>query len=303
MAVDKNAMALYVKVVENNSFSKAARRESVPISTVSRKISDLEKELGVRLLERSTRRLRMTEIGQEYYERCRRGLEEFEAANLLATDRQAEVSGRLRVSLPPSLSDTIMVPIIELFRERYPQVIVHCLVTDRHVDHIADGIDLSLRVGPLSDSSLIARRLSRYRSVLVASPDYIKREGEPSHPGELSDHCIVAFSRWNAAIRWALHRGDDTQRIALEPKIVINDYVGVQRAVIDGQGISEIPSIICGEALKQGRLIEVMTDWRFEAVSMAAIYPSNRQLSRTVRLFRDFLSETFENFAAYAKKA
>ena len=106
MNIDKNAMALFVKVVENNSFSKAARREGVPVSTVSRKVMDLEKALDVRLLERSTRKLRLTETGQDYYERCRRGLEEFEAANLLITDQQAEVSGRLRISVPPSLSSS-----------------------------------------------------------------------------------------------------------------------------------------------------------------------------------------------------
>jgi DNA-binding transcriptional LysR family regulator len=303
MATDKNAMALYVKVVENHSFSKAAQREGVPISTVSRKISDLEKELGVRLLERSTRQLRMTEIGQEYFEHCRRGLEEFEAANLLVTDRQAEVSGRLRISVPPSLSDIIVVPMIEIFRELYPQVIIHCLVTDRHVEHIADGVDLSLRVGELRDSSLVARRLLRYRSVLVASPDYINREGEPAHPRELAKHCVAAFSRWDTTVRWALQQGDDTQRLIVEPKIALNDYLGVQRAVIDGQGISEIPSIICGEGLKDGRLVEVMSDWQFEPVTIAAIYPSNRNPSRVVRLFRDFIIEKFESFAPHANTA
>ena len=115
--IDKNAMALYVKVVENNSFSRAAEREGVPVSTVSRKISELEKALGVRLLERSTRRLRMTEIGQDYYERCRRGLEEFETANLMVIDQQAEVSGRLRLSVPPSLSDVVIIPLIEADRK------------------------------------------------------------------------------------------------------------------------------------------------------------------------------------------
>ena len=300
MAADKNAMALYVKVVENKSFSKTAQREGVPLSTVSRKLSDLEKELGVRLLERSTRQLRMTEIGQEYYERCRRGLEEFEAANLLATDRQADVSGRLRISVPPSLSGNIVMPLIEAFRLVHPKVMIHCLVTDRHVDHIADGIDLSVRVGALKDSSLVARSLLRYRSVLVASPGYLKGIDGPAHPSELAEHCLVAFSRWDTTVSWTLERGDDMQKITIEPRIATNDYVGVQKAVTDGQGISEIPSIVCGEDLKNGRLVEVMPNWQFVPVTIAAIYPSNRNLSRVVRLFRDFLVEQFENFAPHA---
>jgi DNA-binding transcriptional LysR family regulator len=275
----------------------------MPISTVSRKISDLEKSLGVRLLERSTRQLRMTEIGQAYYELCRRGLEEFEAANLLITDRQAEVSGRLRISVPPSLSDIIVIPMIEMFQALYPKVSVNCLVTDRHIDHISDGIDLSLRVGELRDSSLVARRLLRYRSILVASPEYLMRAGAPKHPRELSLHGMVAFSGWDSTLRWVLQKGAETHRVNVEPRIAINDYAGVQRAVIDGLGISEIPSIVCGEGLKDGRLVEVMPDWQFAPVAIAVVYPSNRNLSRVVRLFRDFCVDQFEGLTPNAKKA
>ena len=296
-------MALFVKVVENNSFSKAARREGVPASTVSRKIMDLEKALDVRLLERSTRKLRLTETGQDYYERCRRGLEEFEAANLLITDQQAEVSGRLRISVPPSLSEVIIIPMIKAFQEEYPKVIVQCLVTDRRVDHISDGVDVSLRVGELTDSSLVARRLLRYRSVLVASPNYLEKAGTPKHPTELPAHGLVAFSNWDKTVRWELEKGDETQRIDLEPRIAINDYAGIQRAVIDGLGISEIPSIVCGMALKDGSLVEVMPDWQFAPTTIAAIYPSNRNLSRVVRLFRDFWVERIPSMAPNAKLA
>jgi DNA-binding transcriptional LysR family regulator len=301
--IDRNAMALFVKVVENNSFSQAARREGVPVSTVSRKIMDLEKTLGVRLLERSTRKLRLTEIGQDYYERCRRGLEEFDAANLLITDQQKEVSGRLRISTPPSLSDIIIIPMVEAFQNEYPKVIVQCLVTDRHVDHFSDGVDLSLRVGEFGDSSLVARRLLRYRSVLVAAPEYLEKAGTPRHPTELPLHGLVAFSRWDTTVRWDFVKGTETEKIEIKPRVAINDYLGIQRAVIDGLGISEIPSIICGMALKDGRLVEVMPDWQFAPTTIAAIYPSNRNLSRVVRLFRDFCVEQFPRLVPTAKLA
>ena len=292
--IDRNAMGLYVRVVENNSFSKTAQREGVPVSTVSRKISDLEKALGVRLLERSTRRLRMTEIGQDYYERCRRGLEEFETANLMVTDQQAEVSGRLRLSVPPSISDVVIIPLIEEFQVLYPNAIVNCLVTDRHVNHIEDGIDISLRVGDLKDSSLVARRLLRYRSVLVASPGYLKRAGAPSHPNELPLHALVAFSRWEPTVTWLLENNGETYKVNVQSRIVINDYTGVQSAVINGLGISEIPAIICGQKLQDGSLVEVMPEWQFAPVTLSAIYPSNRNLSRLVRLFKDFCVERIE---------
>jgi len=301
--IDKNAMALYVKVVENNSFSRAAEREGIPVSTVSRKISELEKALGVRLLERSTRRLRMTEIGQDYYERCRRGLEEFETANLMVSDQQAEVSGRLRLSVPPTLSDVVVIPLIEAFQGFYPNAIVNCLVTDRHVNHIEDGIDISLRVGDLKDSSLVARRLLRYRSVLVASPGYLQRAGVPSHPNELPLHGLIAFSRWEPAVTWVLENNGETHKVNVQPRIAINDYAGVQSAVINGLGISEIPQILCGTDLQDGRLIEIMPEWQFSPVTLSAVYPSNRNLSRLVRLFKDFCVEHIEALAPHVKFA
>ncbi len=263
---------------------------------------DLEKPLDVRLLERSTRKLRLTEIGQDYYERCRRGLDEFGAANLLITDQQKEVSGRLRISVPPSLSD-IIVPMVEAFQKEHPKVIVQCLVTDRHVDHSSDGVDLSLRVSELGDSSLVARRLLRYRSVLVASPDYLEKVGTPKHPTELPLHGLVAFSRWDTTVRWELEKGEETEKVEVQTKIAINDYAGIQRAVTDGLGISEIPSIVCGMAFKDGRLVEVMPDWQFAPTTIAAIYPSNRNLSRVVRLFRDFCVEQFPSLTPNAKFA
>ena len=296
-------MALFVKVVENKSFSRAAQGENVPVSTVSRKISQLEGALGTRLLERSTRQLRTTEIGQDYYERCRRGLEEFDTANLMVTDRQAEVSGRLRLSVPPSISDVIVVPLIEAFQAQYPKAIVNCLVTDRHINHIEDGIDLSLRVGDLKESSLVARRLLRYRSVLVASPAYLERAGVPSHPDELSLHALVAFSRWEPTVTWSLEHLGEAYKVNLQPRLVMNDYTGVQRAVIDGHGISEIPSIICGQSLCDGRLVEVMPQWTFAPVALSAVYPSNRNVSRIVRLFKDFCVERIEALVPYGKLA
>ncbi len=299
--IDKNAMALYVKVVENHSFSKTAQRENVPVSTVSRKISELEKALGVRLLERSTRQLRMTEIGQDYYERCRRGLEEFETANLMVTDQQARVSGRLRVSVPPSISDVLIIPLIDAFQAIYPNVIVSCLVTDRHVNHIEDGIDISLRVGDLQESSLVARRLLRFRSVLVASPDYIEKAGAPGHPNELALHAVIAFSGWEPSITWELENNGATHKISVQPRIAINDYAGVQGAVISGLGISEIPSLVCGQHLRDGRLVEVLPGWQFAPNTLSVVYPSNRNLSRLVRLFKDFCVERIGALVSNAK--
>ena len=291
---DKNAMAQYVKVVEAGSFSKAAAREGVPVSTLSRKIAELEKALGVRLLERSTRQLRMTDIGQDYFELCRRGLTEFEAADALMTDRRTEISGRLRISIPPSMSDLVIVPLFAAFQKVYPKVMVHCLVTERYVDHIADGVDVSLRVGHRNDSSLVAPTVAILRPRLVASPGYLVGIQALTHPHQIAPHVNVAFSRWERPVQWTLCCGDDTVQVKPEPRLVLNDYAGVQQGVVDGLGISEVPSFICEAALNDGRLVEVLPEWRFATIPMAATYPSNRYLSPLVRAFKDFCAEYFD---------
>jgi len=289
--IDRNAMALYVKVVENHSFSETARRENVPVSTVSRKIAELENELGVKLLERSTRQLRMTEIGQDYYEHCRRGLEEFEMANLLVNNRQREVSGTLRISVPPNLSDVIVAPLVTAFQAHYPNVLFRILVANRNMHLIADGIDLALRVGELDDSSMVARPLLRYRHLLVASPEYLNKAGQPKHPNELNDHPLITFSHWFEEPSWSLTNGTKVEELIVKPRLSINEYNGIQRTVLDGFGIGEIPSIICNQQLETGKLTEVMPAWRFKPVTLSAIYPSRQNLSRLVSLFKEFCIE------------
>jgi len=251
---DKNAMALYVRVVEAGSFSKAASREGMPVSTLSRKIAELEEVLGVRLLERSTRRLRMTDIGQDYFELCRRGLTEFEAADALMTDRRTEVSGRLRISIPPSMSELVILPLVTAFQKLHPKVVVHCLVTERYIDHIADGIDLSLRVGHRNDSSLVAPIVATVRPRLVASPGYLAGVEALTHPQQIVPHVHVAFSRWERPLLWVMSRGDDTVQVKPEPRLVLNDYAGVQQGVLGGLGISEVPA-------SSAKLRCAMVDW------------------------------------------
>ena len=296
MNTDKNAMALYVRVVEAGSFSKAAAREGVPVSTVSRKIAELEKALGVRLLERSTRQLRMTEIGQGYFESCRRGLTEFEAADSLVSQRQVEISGRLRISIPPSMSDLAVVPLISAFQQRYPKVTVHCLVTERYIDYIADGIDLSIRGGQPShrDSSVVARTVAVQRPRLLASPGYLARIEPVTRPEDVAAHVQLAFARWERSQAWTLSRAHESVRIEPEPRLVLNDYAGVLQGLVSGRGVSELPSFLCQAALQQGRLVELLPEWRFASVKLSVAFPSNRNLSPLVRAFKDFCVSYFE---------
>ncbi|HHJ16221.1 MAG TPA: LysR family transcriptional regulator [Gammaproteobacteria bacterium] len=300
MPLDLNAMALFVKVVEHKSFSAASRHLSVPISTVSRKVSELEKALGVRLLERSTRRLRLTELGQDYYAYCRRGLEEIETGTLMLNERQAEISGILRLSVPPGLSDRLIVPLVSAFQAVYPAVTIRILITERHVDFIQDAVDLALRVGELEDSSLVARPLIRYRHVLVSTPGYLEASGTPVHPRDLQAHRMITFGGWFDNVSLKLMNNGSVHTMHVKGVLALNDYAGILCAIEAGQGIAEIPSIICGEALRSGRLVEVMPDWRLPPTILSAVYPCNRNLSRIVRLFKDFCVEHVDALSPHA---
>ena len=192
--MDLNALVIFAKVVEAGSFSEAAKRLSMPVSTVSRRIAELESELGLRLLERSTRNLRLTESGVEILEHARRGVEVGETVSAIVSDRVTNVSGLVRLSTPPSVSDTLVAPLICQFQQTYPNVRVQVLVTERMVDHIAEGIDLVFRLGVMKDSSLVARKVLTYRHQLVASPSYIAQHDTPRTPQDLLQHRLFAFS-------------------------------------------------------------------------------------------------------------
>lgn len=287
MTPDLNAMALFVRVVEYKSFTETSRRLGVPISTVSRKISELEKTLNVRLIERSTRKLRLTELGMDYYQFCRRGLEEFETGILMINDRQSEVSGTLRISIPPNIADVLVMPMVCAYQNAYPNTAVKILVTERYVDLIEDGVDIALRVGKLKDSGLIARRLLEYRHLLVASPGYIQTHGEPQHPAELVSHQLITFGGWHGQLSWNLECEEKRHSLVIDSSLSINEISGIQYAAEAGQGIAEIPAFICAAAIQKGTLVEVMPTWHFSPTTLSVIYPSNRNTSRLVRLFMD----------------
>ena len=192
---DLNALVVFAKVVEANSFSEAARRLQMPISTVSRRIAELEDELGVRLLDRSTRNLRLTELGAEVLEQAIRGAELSEAVDNIISNRLSKVCGTLRLSAPPTISDTLLTPIVTAFQAAYPDVRIQIFVTDRQIDHIAEGVDLAFRLGVLRDSSLVARKVLAYRRLLVASPGICRAAGRPKR---LRTCSIIRCSRSGA---------------------------------------------------------------------------------------------------------
>jgi len=288
---DLNALMVFAKVVEANSFSEAARRLAMPTSTVSRKVAALEDRLGVRLLERSTRKLRLTDIGAEIFEHALRGVEVSDAIARIVSNQRGEISGTLRLSTPPSISDSLLAPLVTAFQASYPGVRVRIMVTDRHVDHITEGVDIAFRVGQMANSALTARTLVRYRHRLLASPDYLQRHEPPAHPQDLHKHRLLAFSFWSPEHSWhfeAAGRGANGITVSFQPYLAMNDYAGLATALVSGAGIGDLPPIVQPSIIEDGRLVEVMPEWRFRPLDLSLVHLGNRHIPQIVRLFKTF---------------
>lgn len=290
--VDLNALSIFARVAEMLSFSKAARGLGMPISTVSRRIADLEDELGVRLLERSTRQLRLTEIGAEVLREARRTFEVGEAVGAIVSNRLAEIKGSISLSAPPSIADSLLAPLLSRFQAAYPGVAVRVMVTDRFVDHISEGADMAFRVGTLKDSALVAKPLLTYRHQLVASPDYLARTGKaPRHPKDLHVHRLLTFGHATPDQRWVFRRGDETATTTIQPVLAMNDYAGLAAALAAGVGIGELPPIVRPDFMASGKLVEVMPSWRLRTETLSMVHLSARHVARPLRAFMDFAAQ------------
>lgn len=289
---DLDALVIFAKVAEAKSFSEAARGLKMPVSTVSRRVADLEGQLGVRLLERSSRSLRLTDIGVEFLDHARRTAEISQAVEALASNKLSTVSGQLNLSAPPSIAETLLVPLITAFQAAYPEVYVHVFVTDRYVDHVSEGIDLVFRRGDLKDSSLVARKLLTYRHQLVASPAYLSSRDMPRIPQDLLKHRLLGFSDRRPHSAWTLRsRAGEVETVSFSPYMSMNDYAGLAAALLAGKGIGDLPPLVRPDLMLNGALVEVMPDWRFRASDLSLVHLGNRHLSRPVRVFKEFAAD------------
>lgn len=283
-----NAVALFVKVIQYGSFSETARRTNVPVATVSRQIKELEKDLGVRLLERSTRYLRLTNAGAKFLEYANQGVEAFETG-LSTIDRyQLDISGTLRLSLPPGF-----VPwrkLLQDFQSEYPQVNIELYVTERRVDLIEDGIDVALRIGKIKEGAMV-KKLGEYRHLLVASPVLLSKYGNPSQPEHLLK---MPCASWKAPIDskcWQL--GDSI--IQLNSFFQVNDYLHLLELALSGKCVTELPPFLAQDYIAHNQLQQILTSYPLPLSELNLLYPSRRQLSRLVRTYVDFCSEWIVN--------
>ena len=282
--MDLDGIAVFVKVVQAGSFSQAAKLLKMPNSTVSAKVADLEKSLGVTLLQRTTRKLRLTDAGESYFRRCLRALEELQAAeNELATER-GETKGVLRVTAPVELGRSVLPPVLDVLMKRYPAIEIDLVITNRLTDLIAENIDVAVRAGSLKDSGLIARRFVLGQFGLWASPDYLKENSVPRNPSELKEHDCLRFAPFIGR-KLQLTNGRERAPIALAGRITADDFETLRALAVRGWGIALLPSFLCAEEVKERKLVSVLPNWRGESVSISLVYPAQRFVSPKIRAF------------------
>jgi DNA-binding transcriptional LysR family regulator len=287
---DLNEVMIFTRVVEAQGFTAAARALGVPKSTVSRKVAELEQRLGVPLLVRTTRSLHLTEPGSLYYERCARIVAELDDAERAVRDLRATPKGTLRVTAPVDFALLRLGEVVTAFTRKYPEVDLVLGLTPRRVDIVAEGYDLALRAGVLTDSSLVARKLVDDMIVLVASPSYLKRRGTPQTPAELAAHDCIVYGKEPRTV-WKLQSGGRTTELRIKARICADEFGFVQLAAISGGGIAMAPLFACEHELGRKQLVRVLPDYNLGGGSLFVVYPSARSLSAAARAFVEMISE------------
>lgn len=293
MLPDLNEIAVFTRVVQAGSFTRAARELGMPKSTVSRKVSELEARLGAQLLRRTTRKLSLTDVGTAYYERCARIVAELDDADRTVTQMQDGPRGLLRVTAP--LHFGWVGGVVAEYLRVHPEVSVEVVCTDRVVDLVAEGFDVALRFGAPSDTSLVARRLGALPRYLVAAPAYLARRGAPRAPADLAGHDVVASAGSRAGeppgARWVLHRGARRAEVRVAPRATANNLEVLHRVVLAGVGIGMLPAMRCEQDVREGRLARVLDEWSPVEVPLHIVYPGTRHLSPKVKVFLDLVRD------------
>jgi len=285
-----DAMQLFVRVAELGSFAGAAQQLGVARSVVTRQIAGLEAHLGVKLMARSTRRLTLTSAGTAYLEKCRVILNLVEAAEIGVAEERQTPRGNIRISLPLSFGLKRLAPLLLDFSQRYPEVALDMDYSDRRVNLIEEGIDLSIRVTRRLDAGDVARRIGTSRMRVLASPDYLSRHGQPAHPAELAHHVCLGYTNAGAATSWQFVVDGQLENFSIRSRINANNGDVLTEAAAQGLGIACQPDFIAGSFIAAGRVVEILVDYPGPELGIYAMLPSNRHIPYRVRVLMDFLA-------------
>jgi DNA-binding transcriptional LysR family regulator len=298
MASRLSEIEVFVQVVEDGSFTSAARTLGISKSYASKQVRALEERLGARLLHRTTRTLTVTDAGRAFADRCRLVLEDLDAAEQAVTALQERPRGTLRITAPMSFGVEHVAPALADFLARYPELDVVADYSDRRVDLVDEGYDLAIRVGRMADSSLIARRLAPVRGLMVASRAYLDRAGRPEAPADLREHDCLVYSLLDTPASWTLHptAGGEPVRVRVRERLVSNNGEALLQAAMAGVGVVPLPDFLVVEALRRGQVERVLPDWTtMDRAGVWAVYPHSRHLAAKVRLFVDHLADAFRD--------
>lgn len=284
----------FVALVESRSISKAAEKMDIAASAVSRRLKELESNLGVQLVQRTTRKMHITEAGDKFYRRCGRLLEEFEEAKQEASNTATALRGTLKIATPLSFGVAHLSPAIAAFMHLHPQIKIDLDMSDRRIDLVEEGLDLAIRIGTLEDSSLMARKLASVRHVVCASPDFFNHYGTPQTPQDLAELPALCYGNLDQPDTWHYRDKDNRPakvKVALRMRATNGD--ALVEAAVAGLGILCEPSFIVHGAVERGVLIPALTDYQWYAMNIYAVYPQTRHVPARVRAFIDFLASHF----------
>ena len=290
---DLDAVAVFVKVVQAGSFSRAAEQLGMPNSTVSAHVSRLEKRLGVTLLQRTTRRSRLTEAGENYFRLASQAVDDIASAEAQLSAAQSEPQGYLRITAPVDIAADLFPELIAEFRRKYPKVDIEFVFTDHVLDMLAERVDVALRAGHLRDSRLVARRVGLSYWMLFASPSYLREAGPPTHPRKLRDYSLLQFTKLGRE-HWRLGRGSSVFRIPLPHKLLANDATVVRRLALAGNGIALLPLHMCREDVRGGALVRVLPEWDGRTDPVHIIYLRQKFVPAKVRAFVDHAAHSLQ---------
>lgn len=294
MLPDLNDLYFFCQVVDQGSFTKAGRDIGITKSKISRRISELEDRLGVRLLHRSTRKLALTEIGHVFYQHCKAMVNEAQSAQEAAEQVQSIPRGRIRITCPALFAQSSFAHTITRFMEEYKEVSIVLNATDRTVDLIQEGFDVAVRFqsNNFTDSSLVVRRLGLSTSHLIASPNFLNRYGHPQIPQDLVTFACLAKTRSEGISQFSLTHSDGRQiNINFQPVLESNEWTVLKQAALSDLGITMLPEEFCREEIQSGLLVPILTEWSLPTSSLYIVYPSRRGLIPAVRSFIDFVAE------------
>ncbi|WP_349251628.1 LysR family transcriptional regulator [Pseudoalteromonas sp. NEC-BIFX-2020_015] len=291
--IDLNDMMLFIAVIDAGSFTLAAERVNIPKANLSRKIARLESNLGVTLLERTTRTQHITEVGMRYLEHCRRIQQELELAKVSVAKSLDTVSGKLKVGASVGIGHEVLKESLAQFIQLYPNVNLQLELINRRVDLIEEGFDLVIRIGDLDDSRLVAKRLGKISRKLYSSPQYLQSQGDIKSVQQLSECDFLLMNSAQNSTKLTLSADKQHYECKLEPKAIVDDFTLLKQLVIDGLGVAVLPDYMCQEALIKSELVSVLPNWGMETVDIFALYPKHRLDIPKVRAFLEFIQTLF----------